>query len=139
MLGPQSETKMDKLSKLTLPELPDSPWIEDFKHAVYFIAGIYGAERVRDEQQFANNRGHSLSAEQIAEIFVNATKYMTEKVANSAGVGAIIQCPTCHGSGYVPDPENPPVPLSAGRGRGYGWVECQTCEGRRKINRRTPK
>jgi len=68
------------------PIEPD--WYTDFRHAVYFIAGHYAAEQVREVQKHATWSGRSLSADEIATIFRAEAKFMVEKISKTAKVSA---------------------------------------------------
>lgn len=82
--------KIEKALPLATPALPgaaapiDPPWRSMYEQAVYFLAGNYAAEQVREHQRWANDRGTCLTAEEIARIFEESARYMTERIQRTS-------------------------------------------------------
>lgn len=107
------------------PPPPQPGWIPDFKNAIFFLAGVYAAEKVREAERYAGCSGHSLSAEEIARHFRNAAQCMTERIQRTTNTGRLVDCPDCS-RGYV----------YVGPGRSPDdWARCGRCDGTATIER----
>ena len=67
------------------PEAPEAEMDFGFKTAVFFLAGHYAAEEVRRHQQYAVNRGSTMSAQQIGDLFRGLATEMATKILKTSG------------------------------------------------------
>lgn len=59
-----------------------------YDQALFFLAGVYAAERVREAQMDAHWRGRTLSREDIAGIFSGANEDMRDKINRTSRASA---------------------------------------------------
>jgi hypothetical protein len=76
---------MDDQLPVTPASDTEEPLDFSYRVAVFFLAGHYAAEQVRKRQQYAHNRGHNLSKEDISRIFREEAEYMVEKINRTSG------------------------------------------------------
>jgi hypothetical protein len=63
---------------------PEDPYDFSYQAAVFFLAGHYAAEEVRQQQIWAVSRGSNLSKEEIARIFREAAESMAARIERTS-------------------------------------------------------
>ncbi len=110
------EAKTDALA-LPDPAL-DPEWAPEFKQAVYFLAGFYGAQAVKNRSMNERNRGSTMSAKEVAEVWRDNAEWMTRQILRTTRTDGWVKCDCSRGYRYT------------GPGRtADDWERCMRCEG----------